>query len=81
MCWAGLHCRELTEGAVHGIGEAISHRELPLRGNHKAKSSNEEKVGDVDVGGRDTAPFHQAERQRRERRRKGANWQCTLGYM
>jgi hypothetical protein len=51
-----------TKCAKDSIREAISNGKLPLRRYNQPEGRDEEEIGYVNVRGRDTAPFHEAQR-------------------
>lgn len=68
----------LTECTEHSVAKPVTSSEFPLGRDKEAKRCDEEKVPDVNVGDRDTPPFHQTERQRSQCRCEGPNGQRSL---
>lgn len=58
---------DLTKRAEYSVGKAISDRQLPLRCNDQAECRDEEEVCDKDIVRGNSSPFHQAQRESRQR--------------
>ena len=57
-----MNQHQQTEGAEDRVSKPVSDSKLPLSGDEKSKSSDEEEVGHVDIDRRNSTPLHQAER-------------------
>lgn len=69
----------LTKGTVNRVCEAIADRQLPLGRDDETQCRDKEEIGDVNIRGRHTTPFHETQRKSGQCGRESANRQTDLG--